>query len=65
MTMPEPAAGQDPAAEREAFAAQLLDALRTSPEVEDAVHAAAERAEMRHPHRQPPAVDAGRYARRT
>jgi hypothetical protein len=73
MTTPEPIGEHEPIkidvtldrpTEAEAFAAHLLYALRHNHEVEDAVHAAAERAEMRHPDRQPPAIDAGRYARR-
>ena len=67
MTMPEPAAEQDQAvtAEPETFADQLLDALRNNAEVEYAVHDAVERSALRHPFRQPPAVEAGRYARTT
>jgi len=57
---PEPADAPEPAGET--FASQLLAALR-SPEVEDAVRAAAEHAEIRNP-RQPPPVGTSRFARR-
>lgn len=64
MTTPEPQAASTPEAAEGTFTAQLLAALRNNPEVENAVLAAVERAELQHPHRLPPGADTSRMARR-